>query len=169
MAKIIAKASLVLGTNLKLHITDKSGTDISITDNGDGTGTIASSVVDFTATSEVVGIVDKPIVIGDIITVAHTAEAGNEGMRVVATNVTANLIDYDDTADGALVNESAGNDINLTTFKKYYQYLEANGLSFVDGVSGIVLTSKMVDLWDSTDLDIYDPAFTSIEPRAKSL
>ena len=169
MAKIIAKASLTLGTNLKLHITDKSGTDIAITDNADGTGTITSSVTDFTATSEVSGIVDKPIVAGDIITIAHTSEAGNEGKRVTATVVIANQIDYDDTSDGALTTESAGNDINLTTFKKYYQYLEAGGLSFVDGVSGIVLTSKMVDLWDSTDLDIYDPAFTSIEPRAKSL
>ena len=170
MAKIIAKASLILGTNLKLHITDKSGTDIAITDNADGTGTITSTAqVDFTGTSEVGGIVDKPIVVGDIITLGHTGEAGNEGKRVTATTVIAAQIDYADTSDGALTTEAAGADINLTTFKKYYQYLEVGGLSFVDGVSGIVLTSKMVDLWDATDLDIYDPAFTSIEPRAKSL
>ncbi len=168
MAKIIAKASLVLGTNLKLHITDKSGTDIAITDNADGSGTIISSTTDFTAGGEVVGLVNKPIIAGDIITLAHTGEAGNEGKRVTATTVIANQIDYTDL-DGALTTEAAGSEINLTTFKKYYQYLEAGGLSFIDGVSGIVLTSKMVDLWDSTDLDIYDPAFTSIEPRAKSL
>ena len=169
MAKIIAKAGLVLGTNLKLHITDKGGTDIAITDNGDGTGTITSTVVDFTATSELAGIVDKPIIVGDIITISHTTENNNEGKRVTATAVLANSITYDDTADGALTTEIAGSDINLTTFKKYYQYLEASGLSFIDGVSGIVLVSVMVDLWDATDLDIYDPAFTSIEPRAKSI
>ena len=169
MAKIISKANLILNTNLKLHITDKGGTDIAINDNGDGTGTITSTVTDFTSTADVGGIINKPIIIGDIVTVAHTAETGNEGMRVLVTTVSANSISYDDTADGALTSEVAGADINLTTFKKYYQYLEAGGLSFVDGVSGIVLASEMVDLWDVTDLDIYDPAFTSIEPRAKSL
>ncbi len=169
MAKITDKANLVLGTNLKLHITDIGGTDIAINDNGDGTGTITSSTTDFTASSESSGIVNKAISIGDVITLSHTTEAGNEGKRVTATAVGANSISYDDTADGALTTESAGSDINLTTFLKTYQYLEVGGLSFVDGVSGIVLTSKMVDLWDATDLDIYDPAFTSIEPRAKSM
>ena len=169
MAKIIDKANLTLGTNLLLHITDKGGTDIAITDNADGTGTITSTVVDFVSTATVAGVVNKPIVIGDIVTVSHTTESANEGKRVTVTAVTSNLIDYDDTADGALTTEIAGSDINLTTFKKYYQYLEVGGLSFIDGVSGIVLASEMVDLWDLTDLDIYDPAFTSIEPRAKSL
>ena len=169
MAKIIDKANLTLGTNLLLHITDKGDTDIAITDNADGTGTITSTTTDFTATATVAGVVNKPIIVGDIITLSHTAEAGNEGKRVEATAVAANSISYDDTADGALTTEAAGSDINLTTFKKYYQYLEVGGLSFVDGVSGIVLVSEMVDLWDVTDLDIYDPAFTSIEPRAKSM
>ena len=169
MAKIIAKANLVLGTNLKLHIADKGDTDIVITDNADGTGTITSTTTDFTASSETAGLVNKPIVVGDLITISHSGEPANEGMRVTATTVSANSISYDDTADGALTSEAAGADINLTTFKKTYQYLEASGLSFVDGVSGIVLASVMVDLWDATDLDIYDPAFTSIEPRAKSL
>ena len=169
MAKIIDKANLILNTNLKLHITDKGGIDIAITDNANGTGTITSTTTDFTATADVLGIINKPIIVGDVITLSHTAEAGNEGKRVTATEVSALSITYADTADGPLTTEAAGSDINLTTFKKFYQYIEAGGLSFIDGVSGIVLVSELVDLWDATDLDIYDPAFTSIEPRAKSM
>lgn len=169
MAKITAKANLVLGTNLKLHITDKGGTDIAITDNGDGTGTIASTVTSFIASSEIGGIVNKPVSVGDTVTVSHSSLAANEGKKVTVTAVVALLITYADTADGALTNEAAGADINITTYLKTYEYLEAGGLSFIDGVSGIVLVSEMVDLWDSTDLDIYAPAFTSIEPRAKSM
>ena len=168
MAKIIDKASLTLGTNLKLHITDKGGTDVSITDNGDGTGTIVSATADWTGSSETTGLIDRAIIVGDILTISHTTESANEGKEVLVTVVTATDITYDDI-DGALTTEIAGSDINITSFKKYYQYLEAGGLSFVDGVSGIVLSSEMVDLWDATDLDIYDPAFTSIEPRAKSM
>ena len=168
MAKIVDKANLVLGTNLKLHIADKGATDITITDNGDGTGTIVSAVlVDWTASSETAGIVNRPIVVGDVITVSHSSLVANEGKKVTATAVTVTTITYSDI--DTLTDEASGADINITTFNKTYEFLAAGGLSFVDGVSGIVLVSEMVDLWDATDLDIYDPAFTSIEPRAKSI
>jgi len=168
MAKITSKASLVIGTNVKLHIADKGGTDIAITDNADGTVTLASSSTDFTASSETAGIVNRAIAIGDRLTLGHTSEAGNEGYQCDVTAVSANSITADDVA-GAATTESVGNDINVIATKKTYQFLEANGLTFVDGVQGIVFAAWGVDLWDSADLDKYPSMFTSIEPRAKSL
>ena len=168
MAKIISKADLTIGTNLKLHIADKGATDITITDNGDGTGTIVSAALaTFATTTELAGVVNRAIVIDDIIVVSHTNEAGNEGARVTVTAVTDLSITYADI--DTLVTEASGSDINLISELKTYQFLEAGALTFIDGVQGIVLASEMVDLWDVTDLDIYDPAFTSIEPRAKSM
>ena len=52
MAKITSKTSLVIGTNVKLHIADKGGTDIAITDNADGTVTITSTTTDFVASKK---------------------------------------------------------------------------------------------------------------------
>ena len=168
MAKIISKADLTIGTNLKLHIADKGANDITITDNGDGTGTIVSAALaTFATTTEASGIVNRAIVIGDIIVISHTNEAGNEGARVTVSAVTDLSITYDDI--DTLVTEASGSDINVISELKTYQFLEAGALTFIDGVQGIVLASEMVDLWDLTDLDIYDPAFTSIEPRAKSM
>ena len=168
MAKITSKVDLTIGTNLKLHIADKGATDITITDNGDGTGTIVTAALtDWTASSELSGIVNRAISVGDTLTLSHTTEPGNEGARVTVSTVTATTITYADI--DTLTSEVAGSDINVVAFKKTYQFLEAGALSFVDGIAGIVLASEMVDLWDVTDLDIYDPAFTSIEPRAKSM
>ncbi len=168
MAKITSKADLLIGTNLKLHIADKGASDIVIEDNADGTGTITTSgATDWTASAETAGVVNRAIVIGDTITLSHTTEDGNEGARVLVTGVTATVIDYDDI--DTLTDETAGSDINVVAFQKTYEFLEAGSLSFIDGIAGIVLASEMVDLWDVTDLDIYDPAFTSIEPRAKSM
>ncbi len=168
MAKITSKASLVMGTNVKLHIADKGGTDIVIADNGDGTVTITSSTTDFSASSEASGVVNRPIAIGDRLTLGHTGEAGNEGYQCDVTAVSANSITGDDVS-GAATNESATADINVIALKKTYQFLEAGGLSFIDGVQGIVFASWAVDLWDTADLDKYPSMFTSIEPRAKSM
>lgn len=167
MAKITSKASLVLGTNLKLHIADKSGTDISITKAG-SVLTIASATANFTGSSETGGIVNRAIAVGDLIKLSHTTSALNEGLTATVTtasgtSLTANIV------SGTGATESAGSLINITTFKKTFEFLEAGGLSFVDGVQGIILASKLVDLWDASDLDKYDRVFASIEPRAKSI
>lgn len=168
MAKITSKASLVLGTNLKLHLADKGGVDISITKAG-STLTIASAgAVNFTASSEVGGIVNRALAVGDEVTISNTTNAANEGVVATLTAVSSNSLTAT-IVNGTGANEAAGSDINIVATKKTYQFLAAGGLSFIDGVQGIVLASKMVDLWDSTDLDRYDPAFTSIEPRAKSI
>jgi hypothetical protein len=168
MAKITSKASLVMGTNLKFHIADKGGTDISITKAG-SILTIGTAAANFTGSSEVAGVVNRPIVIGDVVAVSNASNAlNNDGLTasvtaVSATSITATIL----TGTGAT--EAAGADINIVAFKKTYEFLEAGGLSFVDGVAGIVLTSRMADLWDTSDFDKYDPAWTSVEPRAKSL
>lgn len=168
MAKITSKATLVLGTNLKLHIADKGGTDISIT-KAASVLTIASPAQgNFTGTSETGGIVNRPLVIGDVITISHTTNSLNEGATAKITAVSATSITAD-IVSGTCATETAGSDINLVAFKKTWEYLAVSGLSFVDGVAGIVLHSKLTDLWNTSDLDKYDPVFTSIEPRAKSL
>ena len=169
MAKIESKADLDLGTNLKLHIADKGASDLTIDDLGDGTGTITSAaeIADFASSSESTGLVNRGVVVGDVLTLSHTGNPLNEGLQVTVTDVTANVITYDDI--DTLTDEINGADVNLIATGKTYQFLEAGALSFIDGVAGIVLASEMVDLWDITDLDIYDPAFTSIEPRAKSM
>lgn len=165
MAKIISKASLTLGTNVKLHVIDFQGTDIEV----DQTGLqIISTTTDFTASSETSGIVKRPIVVGDVITLAHTGDAANEGVELTVDTVAANLIEYT-VLSGTPADEAAGAAINITGFKKTYQFLEAGALSFVDGVQGLVFGSWIVDEWDTGDLDIYPPVFKSIEPRAKSL
>ncbi len=168
MAKIISKSDLILGTNVKFYMGDKGGTDISIADNGDGTCTITSTTTDFTEEIETNGIVNRAIANNDIITLHHTAQAANEGYQGKVTAVSANSITCTDQG-AAAVNESAGSDINVLAFKKTFEFLEANGLSFIDGVMGIVFASWCVDLWDSSDMDRYPSVFTSIEPRAKSL
>lgn len=167
MAKITSKASLVLGTNLKLHIADKGGTDIAIAKAG-AVLTISSTTTNFTANTEVGGIVNRPLAVGDEIVISNAANGANEGVVATLTAASANSLTATITA-GTGAAEAAGSDINIVAIKKSYQFLAAGGLSFVDGVQGIVLASKMVDLWDATDLDRYDPAFTSIEPRAKSI
>jgi hypothetical protein len=167
MAKITSKAGLILGTNLKLHIADKGGTDIAISKSG-AILTFTSSSTSFVSNTEASGIVNRPIAIGDTIVVSNTTNALNRGVTALVSAVSANSMTAT-ILTGTGATESAGADINIISVKKTYQFLEAGGLSFVDGVQGIVLTSKMVDLWDISDLDRYDPAFTSIEPRAKSV
>ena len=167
MPKIISKTGLILGTNLKLHVADKGATDISITKAG-AVLTIASATANFTGSSETSGVVNRGIVVGDIIKISNTANVLNEGVTATITAVSSSSITAT-ILTGTGVTETAGNDINIVAFKKTYQFLAASGLSFVDGVQGIILASKMVDLWDASDLDKYDPAFTSIEPRAKSI
>jgi hypothetical protein len=130
--------------------------------------TISSATANFVGSSETAGIVNRPIAIGDVIKISNTANALNEGVTasvtaVSATSITATIV------TGTGVTETAGNDINIVAFKKTYQFLAAGALSFVDGVQGIILASKLVDSWDTLDLDKYDPPFTSIEPRAKSI
>ena len=168
MAKITSKASLVAGTNVKFHIADKGGTDIAIADDGDGSCTITSTTADFTASSETGGIVNRAVAVGDRITVSHANEAGNEGYQCDVTAVSAHSISGDDVS-GAAAAESAGADINIVATKKTYQFLEAGGLSFVDGVQGLVFASWCVDRWNINDLDKYASMFTSIEPRAKAM
>lgn len=167
MAKIATKAGLVLGTNLKLHVADKGGTDIAISKAG-AILTITSSTTNFTGSSEVAGIVNRALANGDVIKLSNTTNDLNEGVTATVTAVGANSITAT-IVTGTGATEGAGANINIVAFKKTYQFLAASGLSFVDGVQGLTFVSKMVDLWDTTDLDKYDPAFTSIEPRAKSV
>jgi hypothetical protein len=167
MAKIISKAGLTLGTNLKLHIADKGGVDIAIS-KAASVLTITSTTTSFVASSETGGIVNRAIVLGDIIKLSHTASTLNEGVTASVTAVSANSITAT-ILTGTGATEVAGSDINITTFNKTYQFLEAGDLGFVDGVQGIILASKLVDLWDTSDLDKYDRVFASIEPRAKSI
>jgi len=163
MPKITNKADLVLGTNLILHIADKGGTDIAI-----GTSTITSSSTSFVASSTSGGITNRAIVIGDVLEVSHTNNNANEGITVTVTAVAANSITYT-ALTGTPATEAAGADINLVARRKTYQFLQAGGLSFVDGVVGGVLHSRIIDLWAANDLDRYPPVFSSIEPRAKSM
>ena len=167
MAKITTKAALVLGTNLKLHVADKGGTNVTIGVAG-AVLTLTAGASMWQASSETAGVVNRAIVIGDTIKLSNTTNPLNDKVTAKVTNVTTTVITAT-VLTGTPANEAAGSDINVVAFKKTYQFLAAGGLSFVDGVSGITFVSKMVDLWDSTDLDKYDPAFTSIEPRAKSV
>ena len=167
MAKITTKAGLVLGTNLKFHIADKSGTNIAIGVSG-SVITLTAATSKWLATSETSGIVNRAIVVGDIITIGRTTNSANEGVTAKVTAVSATVITAT-VLTGTPVAESAGSQINVTCYDKYYQFLAASGLSFIDGVQGIVLKSKMDDLWDTSDLDKYPSAWSSIEPRAKSL
>ena len=164
MAKIITKAALIIGSNYKLHLLDKQGTDIAISQTAD---TITSTVVDFTASSETAGIVKRAVRVGDRIKLSNTANAANEGAEAIVDSVAANSLGVT-WITGGVVDEVAGADINIVAFIKEFEFLEAGGLSFVDGVDGITWASKVVDDWDVTDLDIYPRMFTSIEPRAKS-
>lgn len=166
MAKITSKASLTLGTNVKLHLVDKQGTDIAISVAG-AVITVTSSSTSFTASSETVGIVKRAIAVGDVIQLYRTGTV-NEGVEATVTAVSANSITAT-TVTGSPVNQAAAANINIQARAKSYQVLAAGGLSFIDGVQGIVLGSWLVDLWFTNDLDKYPPVFTSIEPRAKSL
>ena len=165
MAIINTKAALVLGTNLKYHLVDIQGTDISINMPAQ---TITSPGTDFLATSDVAGIVKRAPVIGDLITVQNTGQSANEGVVLELTAVASGQLDFD-IISGAPVTETAGADINIKAFKKQWQFLAAGGLSFIDGVLGLTFVSKVVDDWETGDLDIYDKMFTAIEPRAKSM
>jgi len=95
--------------------------------------------------------------------------AANEGIVGTVNNVTALVLTADKTSGHTMVTETAGADLNVVATKKTYQFTEVGALSFVDGVQGIVLASKLVDMWDGLNLDKYLKPFNSIEPRAKSL
>ena len=170
MTKIIAKVDLVQASNLFLHIADKGGTDVALAFVSGVEWTITSATAAWTTTgsADVDGVINKAIVVGDVITYGHSSIVGNEGITFTVTAVTATVITADELV-GTPTAETAGADINVVAFKKTYQFVEAGALDFVDGVQGIVLTSKLVDMWDTLDLDRYARPFTSIEPRAKSL
>lgn len=169
MPKIIAKADLVQNSNLFLHIADKGGTDIAIAEAG-GILTITTTLGAFATTgaSDANGVINRAIAIDDVIKISHTGEAVNEGVTAVVTAVSDIEITAT-TLTGSPIAESAGLDINIVAFKKTYQFTEVGAMSFIDGCQGIVLKSKLVDMWDLFDLDKYLTPFTSIEPRAKSL
>jgi len=165
MAKAILKADFVIGTNYFYHLVDVQGTDIVI----DATGSqITSTTTDFTATSTVGGITKRPIVVGDLIKISNTTNLSNEGIEVTVNTVAANAIGFT-VANGTPIDEAAGADINITAFKKTFEFVEAGVLNFVDGGQAITWASKVVDDWDLGNMDIYPRIFTSIEPRAKSL
>lgn len=167
MAKITSKANLLLGTNLFLHVVEKNGTDISVTKAGEVI-TLASTTTDFVATSTTSGIVSRGIVIGDTIKLARTTNAANEQLEILVTAAGANEV-VGTIVTGVGATEIAGSSINITGFKKTYEFVEAGALDFIDGVSGIILNSVLVDLWDTQDLDRFLAPFNSIEPRAKSI
>ena len=165
MAKIVAKADLVLNTNYKYHLVDFQGTDITI----DATGSEITSIsTDFTASVEEDGVTKRAIVVGDILELSNTGVKANEEAKIEVTSVAANVIGFT-VVSGAMADEAAGSDINVQAFKKTYEFLEAGGLSFVDGVGSAYWYSRVVDDWDGLSFDRYDKIFTSIEPRAKSL
>ena len=170
MAKITAKASLIQNSNLFLHIADKGGTDVALAfvSGIEWTLTSATAAWITTGSADVDGVINKALVVGDLITLSHTDNTANEGITGTITAVTATVITFD-LVSGTPAAETAGADMNIVAFKKTYQFTEIGALSFVDGVQGIVLSSKLVDMWDTLDLDKYDRPFTSIEPRAKSL
>ncbi|NQZ53195.1 MAG: hypothetical protein HRT93_02965 [Piscirickettsiaceae bacterium] len=170
MAKITAKASLIQNSNLFLHIADKGGVDVALAFVSGVEWTITSATAAWvtTGSADANGVINRAIVVGDVITFSHSSIAGNEGITFTVTGVTATVITVDELV-GTPTAESAGSDINIVAFKKTYQFVEAGAMSFVDGCQGIVLASKLVDMWDTLDLDKYDRPFTSIEPRAKSL
>ena len=170
MAKIIAKTDLVQNTNLFLHIADKGGTDVALAFVAGVEWTLTSATAAWitTGAADVNGVINRALVAGDTLTLSHTNNAVNEGITGTITGVTATVITFD-LVSGSPVAETAGADMNIVAFKKTYQFVEAGALSFIDGCQGIVLSSKLVDMWDTLDLDKYDRPFTSIEPRAKSL
>ncbi len=170
MTKIITKAALVPATNLFLYISDKGGTDVALAFVAGVEWTITSATAAWITSdaADVNGVINRAILVGDVITYGHSGIAGNEGITFTVTAVTATVITCDELV-GSPTAESAGSNINIIAFKKTYEFVEAGALSFIDGVQGVVMTSKLVDMWDTLDLDKYARPFTSIEPRAKSL
>lgn len=172
MAKIIAKTGLVQNSNLFLHIADKGGSDVTIADV-DGTEFTATSAaaIDWTATdaADVNGVINRGIVVGDSVTFSHMDNVANEGLIGTVTAVTTLVLTCDKTSAHTVTAESNGTNINVIATKKTYQFTEVGDMSFIDGCQGIVLASKLVDMWDALDLDKYSRPFASIEPRAKSL
>ena len=173
MAKITLKADLDQNVNLFLHIADWTLSDITVADV-DGTAlTLTSAAGDFTVASgpDANGVYQRAIEIGDEITLSHTDNVANEGLVATVTNVVGGVISADKTSAHTTTAEANGANFNIIATKKTFQFIEAGtpALSFVDGVQGIVLASKLVDMWDTLDLDKYARPFTSIEPRAKSI
>lgn len=172
MAKITAKASLIQNSNLFLHIADKGGSDVALADV-DGTQFTLTSATDgawdTTGAADADGVINRGIVIGDEITLSHMGNSANEGMIATVDTVSATVIEATKTSAHTIAAESNSANINVVSTLKTYQFTEVGDLSFIGGVQGIVLSSKLVDMWDTLDLDKYDRPFTSIEPRAKSL
>lgn len=166
MAKITNQSGLTLGTNLLLHIQSVQGTDIAVTAASGSNCTLTSSTTDFTATGTVGGIVASGFQIGDIVTLSGSNDT-NEGEAEVSS-VAANslgLINH----TGTPANIGAGQTINVQRKAKTIEFVEAGGLNFIDGVEGSALHSVLVTLWNTNDLDRYDPPTGSIEPRAKAM
>ena len=165
MGKINNKTNLILGTNLFFHLVDISGTDISINIIN---SEIISTTTDFTASSSNNGIISRAIKADDVIYLKNANEAANNSLELQVNAVLTNSIEYT-VLSGTPIDESAGANINIQAKKKTFQFLEDGKLNFVDGVKGLILSSVITDLWTNFDLDRYDPVFTSIESRAKSL
>ena len=161
MAKIENQSGLALGTSLFLHIQEVEDTDITINATPD---TIVQAAGDFTATSSSGGIEGSGFIAGQTI---HVTSETNDFIASLDT-VVALQLDYT-FISGTEVDESSGSTINIQRVDKFVEYQEAGGLSFVDGVEGSALHSKMQTLWKDSDLDKYDPLSGSIEPRAKAL
>jgi len=175
MAKIIAKASLVQNSNLFLHIADFGADDVSIVDDTGGVYTLTSTadIADWSATgaADADGVIKRGLVAGDEVTLSHMGNSADEGKTATVDSISTNALTISDIngVAGTLTVGAAGTGINVLATKKTFQFVEAGGLDFQDGVQGLILASKLVDMWDTLDLDVYYRPFTSIEPRAKSI
>lgn len=165
MAKITDKTSLVLGTNLFFHLTDRQSTDISI--DATNNKIVTGGAVDFAADAGGTGIRNNLFQVGKTIVINGSSNAANEFTATI-TAVTATEITFSSPSTTP-VDEAAGALMTVRQQEKYFEFEEAGGLSFIDGVSGSAFHSKFVDLWATVPFRYFDPVTDDFEPRAKAI
>lgn len=157
MVKIDSAANLTVNNFIIQTVDLDQRTTLSI---NAGASTISDTANEF-QTADGVG-----FAVDDVIRISFLDSSNPNNGTARITNVTAGTITIADHT-GTLTTQAVGQAGNIHRIRKTFQFAEQDGLDFADGVSLSAIATRLYDLFDSGDLERFDPPIVETEPRAK--
>ncbi|MEO1208593.1 MAG: hypothetical protein AAFX78_03540 [Cyanobacteria bacterium J06638_20] len=156
MTKVTNQSGLTTN-NLILHTVELSQrTTVGVTASS---STIADSANEF---------VTAGFEVGDRVIIRFASPTNpNNGYATIDTVAAGTITVSNHT--GTLTDQSAGEACAISRLKKTFQFVEADGLDFEDGVAGLALTSELQQLWDDGTYDVYPFPFEELRPDAETI
>lgn len=156
MAKITNQSGLTANNLLLNTVELAQRTTISVNATA---GTIGDTAGEF---------VTAGFAIGDRIIIRFANPTNPNNGYATIDAVTATSITVSDLT-GTLTTQSAGQACSIQRLKKTIQFVEADGLDFIDGVSTTALASELQTLWDTGGYDVYPFPYDEGRPAAETL